>query len=49
MNKAKQVMAIESLVTALGFILLWRYLGTTPGKMVFRARVVDARTSPAGE
>ena len=43
-NGSIQVMAIESLVTALAFILLWRYLGTTPGKMVFQARVVDART-----
>ena len=31
-------------VPGIGTVLFWRYKGATPGKMVFAARVVDAKT-----
>lgn len=35
---------IQILIPAIAIVLLWTYFGATPGKMVFGARIVDAKT-----
>jgi uncharacterized RDD family membrane protein YckC len=35
---------IELVLVALFFILFWMYRSATPGKMIIRARIVDAKT-----
>jgi uncharacterized RDD family membrane protein YckC len=35
---------IRMVVPALAIVLLWTYFGATPGKMIFGAKIVDAKT-----
>jgi uncharacterized RDD family membrane protein YckC len=46
-NEGKTVMfdlVVQGLLPALAVILLWRYRGATPGKMLISAKIVDAET-----